>query len=88
MNAMTGDFTDHEARRIADRAEQKIDAHEKHCAERWGQARIAIESTNKSVGRVHQRIDKLLWAVLCGLALMVVQLAMPFLKAGSAGLGG
>jgi hypothetical protein len=73
---------DHEARRIADRAEQKIDAHERHCSERWGEARKSIDATNISVRRVHERIDKVLWAVLLGLVGILAQLVMPFFKLG------
>lgn len=77
---MAEETVDHRARRDAERANTMIDAHEDRCAERWAEARKAADTTNSSVRRLHERMDKVLWAVLVGLAGIVLQLVMPFIR--------
>lgn len=50
------DAVDHEARQAAALANQKIDAHEDKCAERWREARDATAALVKSVEGLSQRI--------------------------------
>lgn len=59
---------DHEARAMATTALIKIEAHEKTCSERWGEARDQL----KALFRGHRMIMLLL---LCGQGAMVVFLA-------------
>lgn len=68
------EVVDHGARQKADLAMQAINSHERHCGERWGEARKAAESLRQTVSdgfnaasdsdrRLHQRIDRIIWAV-------------------------
>lgn len=51
---------DHEARQQAALANQKIDAHEDRCAERWREAR---DASNKVVGKIDALQSRIWWVV-------------------------
>lgn len=79
---MTEEVVDHEARSQAKSAMQAINAHERHCGERWGQARAAADKLTNTVTagfrtasesdrRLHQRIDRIIWAVAIGAVAML-----------------
>jgi len=53
---MQNEVVDHDARRDAALANQKIDAHEDKCAERWREARDATAALVKSIEGLSQRI--------------------------------
>lgn len=50
---------DHEARRDAALANQKINQHEDHCAERWKGAREETARLREDVKELHHRINSL-----------------------------
>jgi hypothetical protein len=64
------DMIDHEARQKADAAMAAISAHEKHCGERWDQARITMkdgfEKSEQRASKLHDRINAMLWTVAVG----------------------
>ena len=63
---------------------QAIETHESHCGERWGEARRAAEDLRNEVRkgfdgfsessrRIHQRIDKIIWAVTAAVVGIMAQ---------------
>lgn len=71
------EVVDSEARGKAELALRAISSHETHCGERWQEARKAADRTNEalvtgfrqadeSTRRLHQRIDRIIWAVAIG----------------------
>jgi hypothetical protein len=81
---MNAGATDYEARTKANSAMQAIQAHETHCGERWSEARRAAEDLrsevrkgfdgfSESTRRLHQRIDKIIWAVTAALVGIMIQ---------------
>ena len=70
---MSDDVIDHYARATAEAAVRSVETHERHCGERWEQARKAHDETNTSLKEgfatanlsaagLHKRIDKIVWA--------------------------
>lgn len=75
---------DHEARRAAAAANQKIDEHEKRCGDRWRAAHKTMENVEASVGKIHGRIDRIVWGLLIGVASVALLLATVLLQGGGA----
>lgn len=67
---------DHEARRIACRAEMKADTMGKRLDRIDDDIKDGFRKVSDSISRVHSRIDKLLWGVLAALAVIVTQIVM------------
>lgn len=67
---------DHEARRIAERAELKADAVGKRLDRIDDDLKDGFRKISDSISRVHNRIDRLLWGVLAALAVVVVQIVL------------
>lgn len=69
---------DHEARKDAALANQKIGAHEDYCGERWETARKTMEEVKEAITLLHSRINSvhkmLLWFTISvlGIALSVL----------------
>ena len=74
---MSDDVIDHYARATAEAAVRSVETHERHCGERWEQARKAHDETNVSLKEgfeksnlaatgLHKRIDKIVWASSVG----------------------
>ena len=61
---MPDDARAHEALTAAAVISARVDTHEKVCAERYGEIKGSFD-------RVHGRLDKIMWAVLCLLVTMV-----------------
>lgn len=61
---------DHEARQKADAAMAAITAHERHCGERWDQARETMKDGfakgEQRAAKLHERINGMLIAVAAG----------------------
>lgn len=51
---------DHEARKDAALANQKIDSHEDKCSERWSQANKSLTEVKGDVKDIHHRINTLI----------------------------
>lgn len=70
--ALWGDehMIDHEARKTAEAAMAAIQAHERHCGERWSQARDTMkegfEKAEQRASKLHERINGMLIAVAAG----------------------
>lgn len=67
---------DHEARRIACRAEMKADTMGKRLDRIDDDIKDGFRKVSDSISRVHSRIDKLLWGVLAALAVVITQIVM------------
>lgn len=78
---------DHEARASARQALDAIEAHEKHCGERWALARDAISNANMSINAaslhaqasastLHSRINRLTLTVAAGTIGILVNVVM------------
>lgn len=67
---------DHEARRIAERAELKADSVGKRLDRIDDDIKDGFKSVSDSISRVHSRIDKLLWTVLIALAALIAQIVL------------
>ncbi len=67
---------DHEARRIAERAELKADSVGKRLDRIDDDIKDGFKSVGDSISRVHSRIDKLLWTVLIALAAVIAQIVL------------
>lgn len=67
---------DHEARRIAERAELKADSVGKRLDRIDDDIKDGFRKVSDSISRVHSRIDKLLWGVLAALAVVITQIVM------------
>ncbi len=67
---------DHEARRIAERAEFKADSVGKRLDRIDDDIKDGFRKVSDSISRVHSRIDKLLWGVLAALAVVVGQIIL------------
>lgn len=91
MSPSVVETVDWQARATADSAKQAIESHEKHCGERWGEARKAMEATNasliegfkaasESARRLHARIDKIVWAVALGACALLANAAVLLIK--------
>ncbi len=90
---MSDQVIDHEARRIAQQAHDRIEQHEKFCVERTRRAEtfegdMRVGMTNlgtqiqSTVGRVHGRIDMLIRGALFGCLAIIVSGVSWFLVAG------
>jgi len=64
---MTDALIDHDARRTADLAMQQIKMHVKHCDSAAKRHAIAQEAQLKSLSRVHDRIDRMIWMAVLGM---------------------
>ena len=80
---------DHEARIQAALAHQRIDSHERHCAERWMQTRESVEllhgrvsDTNAKLDENHRRVVR--WIIGGQGAVILVLLAAAVAAAGLA----
>lgn len=65
---------DHEARTAAALANQKIDAHEDKCAERWRQARDAQRETAEAVKGLYKRCWWFAGLIIAGQGAVIVAL--------------
>jgi hypothetical protein len=69
-------LVDHEARRIAERAELKADSVGKRLDRIDDDIKDGFRKVSDSINRVHSRIDKLLWGVLAALAVVISQIVL------------
>lgn len=90
---MTDSIVDHTARASAKEAQAAISTHERHCGERWQEARKAADATNdalkegfnkasSSISRLHARIDRIVWAVAVGAVGLLGNMVVIWLKSG------
>lgn len=70
------EFKDHEARRIAERAELKADTVGSRLDRIDTDIREGFKKASDATSRVHGRIDKLLWGVGATLALILLQIVL------------
>ena len=73
---MTETVVDHQARHAAELNKMDLASHKDHCAERWAEARKVLEANNVAFRRLHERIDKLIWAVAAGAVGLLANVAM------------
>ena len=69
---MTDAAIDHKARHTADLALQQIELHVKHCDDAARRYAKAQELQLKSLDRVHDRIDKMIWLALVGMGTIIL----------------
>lgn len=68
-----------EAKRLAEMADQRREAHEKLCTERWEQLRDSVRGMMAAMEQKHEEnkrnLGKLWWAILSGLGITVCGMA-------------
>ncbi len=74
-----------DAKHKAETNEQLFNAHMSQCALNHEEDKKHFDKLETGLGRVHGRIDKLLWAVLVGVVGILAQFGMNFMQSGGFG---
>lgn len=73
--SLPNEAVDHVARAAADRAHDRINSHERHCAERWELSRTAMNEVKAAIAGIFRRLWWIVGLILAADGALILFLA-------------